>query len=1230
MIIRLLVVFLLLANVFLLNNAYSQPAQVPLSTNAAPVKPNIIFVLDSSGSMEWTNIDAPHIIQANGGFVRDVFDIFSCNGITGLGLDDETIQKSPSHNEIYYNPAKRYYPGYDNTGALKSNESPLAADNGFTVYIRNYVDLSKKIKDIKEDDQEYFGSKTLSQICNATQYKKYTFKIEDICVARNWLGWCTSYRQKYYFTVGSISSFLGVSRQSSIDLTTGEGSSPGPFGTKNLLRTDCSNTVCTVEEERINIANWKKYHSNRLLAAKTGIGAALAVQSDAFRLGYQDIDDNSVKPVKEWGKQKSTFFTWLNGLDAKGGTPLRSALDASGKYFRDKKNVVGDPYNEDPTKVEAESIQLTCRRNHTILVTDGGWNGAGMTNSDDYDSKAAPTVNHANGKTKYTYKPGRSETDPRNNGRSDYASGTSGYSGTLSDVAHFYWSRDLRTTMANDASPGGITDLPFWQNMTTHTVGYGTSGRMTNTPNDSNSEVALAKQSLGNWYLDSPFNVESAKIDDLIHAAHNGGGKFLQITDALSFANELGDLIGRIGAELFSQAGTIASSGVLSSQTKKFIPYYTTGSWWGNLKMQSMNDDGDAVAGAGDWQVVETDAMGVPTGVTTIPDPDSRNIFTMTASNTNPLKTENVISFKTLATIAADLNAFIRGDRSLETAKFRNRLSIFGDIANSTPVFIKNNYNPGYLWLKSSIPGATTFADYVKKKQARTEGVVFVGANDGMLHAFREGTTNTNKGREVFAYVPRGVHDKLSLLGNLNFQHQFYVDGPLNEIDAYILASDPDKPGSKINRWTNVLLGSLGAGGRSIYALDVTNPLTMNAQSVLWEYGSFGDTDVGYVMGDVQAGITSNGEWVAVFGNGKYSASNKAFLYVVNLSNGTLIKKIETNSSTANGLGTPRLVLNEYKQIIGAYAGDLLGNMWRFDLTNNDKTKWKGELLFTATDSSSKAQPISAAPEVVSVYEYQKDGVKQLSFNPVEGIPSGYMVTFGTGKLYDTTDQPDVSVQSAYGIWDTALMGATNFSKVTSKTSSLVQVNMDTLVVTPSATTLGGTFYSSKASKTVSWGTDRGWYIDYPKSGQRTIYSFEKYLDSILVSTIIPRKNPASCSANSPEGMNLIVNPLTGACPVRKLFDSNKDGKIDVNDDPAATLDTNGDGQIDSQDKTDFCGWIAPVSGPPVLLTKTITVNGVVLRLTSIQYPDSDKTMYSPPVKSTIMSRSWRQIFPRQ
>ena len=1215
--ILLVIVFLFQSNIHFFNNAYAQPAQVPLSTNAAPVKPNILFILDSSGSMEWTNIDAPHIIQARGGFVQGGIDLITCTGLAWWDLDRQTIQRSPYHNEIYYNPTKRYYPGYDNNGVLKGNELPLTTDDdGFLVFLPIGADLSKDL------DQKSFNGKTISQICKATQYLKYTYR--HTCNNRR----CTS--TSAYFTVHNIDSFLGVSDVNDLLITTGEGSSLGPFGKKNPARTDCNGTVCTVEEERINIANWKKYHSNRMLAAKTGIGAALAVQSDAFRLGYQDIDSNSVVPVKDWSLQKTTFFTWLNGLVASGGTPLRSALDVAGRYFRDKKGVVGDPYNENPAVVEAESIQLTCRRNHAILVTDGGWNGAGMTSSDDYDSKAAPEIVHANGKTKYTYQPGRSETDPRNNGRSDYASGTLGYSGTLADVAHYYWSRDLRTTMANDASPGGITDLPFWQNMTTHTVGYGTAGRMTNTPNDPNSDVALAKQSLGNWYIDSPLgSVESAKIDDLIHTAHNGGGKFLQITDALSFANQLGDLIGRIGSELFSQAGTIASSGILSSKTKKFIPYYTTGSWWGNLKMQSMDDEGDAVAGAGDWQVVETDAMGIPTGVTTIPAPDSRNIFTMEASNAIPLNTNNVISFKSLSTIATDLNAFIRGDRSLEVARFRNRLSIFGDIANSTPVFVKNNYNSGYLWLKSSIPGATTFAEYVKKKQERSEGVVFVGANDGMLHAFREGTSNDNKGKEVFAYVPRGVHDKLNQLGSINFQHQFYVDGPLNEIDAFISASLPVNTGNKSNRWANILLGSLGAGGKSVYAIDVTDPLTMTAKSVLWEYGSFGDADVGYVMGDVQAGITSNGDWVAVFGNGKYSNSTKAFLYVVNLSNGTLIRKIETNTATSNGLGSPRLVLDQYKQIVGVYAGDLLGNMWRFDLTNADKSKWKGELLFTAVDSSSKAQPISAAPEVVPVYEYLKDSVKQLSFNPVDGVSSGYMVTFGTGKLYDTADQPDVSVQSAYGIWDQALMGGTGFSKVNSKTS-LVQVTMESLVVTPTATNLGGTFYSSKASKAVSWVTDRGWYIDYPKSGQRTIFSFEKYQDSIFVSTIIPRKNPASCAANTPEGMNLIVNPLTGACPVRKLFDTNKDGKIDILDDPAATLDTNGDGQIDSSDNANYCGWIAPVSGPPVILSKTITVNGAVIRVTSIQYPDTKKTVYSPPVKMTVTGRSWRQIFPRQ
>ena len=1237
----------LLAGFFAPSMAQTEPAQIPLTSNAAPVKPNILLMLDTSGSMKYSYIDAPHVIQAQGSWLEAVTNAIGCAGVIGIGLNDEIIPESPYHNDIYYNPAKKYSPGFEDNGSKKISESAFETDDEFSVYLPSSIsNLNEKI------DQTIFENQDILQICDATNYKKYT--LEKPC-KYGAFGFCGVKHKYHQFRINNIGysiggifvKFLsfGTVRPTSELAETFNSKTQSPFGKKNRLRDDCSGDVCTLDEERVNIANWKRYHSTRLLAAKTGIGAAFASQtslpsqSNLFRLGYSNVTTTSaitINPVLDWSAQKVNFYTWLNRLTAGGDTPLRIALNIAGKYFQNGPNTsiigeTGDPFNSDPSqKNKEDDPQLTCRRNHTILVTDGAWNDYSFDRDQAYDndrsrignsdSTAGSIIRHSDTQVSYQYVPGDT-VDSRNKGKQDLKSGSERYSLTLADVSHYYWATDLRNNLDNNASPGNPTDSPFWQNMTTHTVGFGTAGELKPTKEGQSTLGTLDQAKAGtlDWYRNDPLDDIKAKLDDLIHAAHNSGGRYLQITDAKSFATQIGTLIEKITAEVFSQAGLAVSSNELASTTKRFIPYFTSGTWWGNLKMQSMDENGKPVAKTGDWQVVTTDATGTPTG-STIPAWATRKVYTWPSGTSASL-----FSSYTVAPITSDVNAFIRGDRSNEGTLFRKRMSIMGDIVNSTPTFIKNASDFGYELLPSSLAGAgPQYAKYMKDKKARTEGVVFVGANDGMLHGFREGVTTNNAipgGTEVFAYIPRAVLPKIHELSKLDYSHKFFVDGPITEVDAFISAPTPANSGSKTARWTNMIMGSLGAGGKSVFAIDVTDPLTMNEKSVLWEFDSH--ADLGFVMGEIQTGVTASGDWVAIFGNGKYSTNGTANLFILNLSDGTLLKKMTASTTSNNGLGTVRLVRNNYNQIIGAYAGDLLGNMWRFDLSSRDKTSWPlaGDKLYTATNTANQVQSISAAPEVIKVYQYtDSNSVLQLTSKATLGVATGYMVTFGTGKLYDTIDQTDTTLQSAYGIWDKSVFGG----GVTFAAASKAQL----FPVTMGSNT-GGTYYSTASTTTTNWNTHRGWYINYV-AGQRTIYPFKQYADSVIVNSVIPRAAPASCSANTPEGMNLIVNPLTGLCPVRYLVDTNNDGKIDTSDDPAAVLDTNGDGKIDQSDDKQYCGWVGPVAGPPVFLRRIVTddVNKVWKMETSTQTPKGQQTGLSD-VNLSIKQRDWRQIFPR-
>src|SRR5690606_32171881 len=234
-----------------------------------------------------------------------------------------------------------------------------------------------------------------------------------------------------------------------------------------------------------------------------------------------------------------------------------------------------------------------------------------------------------------------------------------------------------------------------------------------------------------------------------------------------------------------------------------------------------------------------------------------------------------------------DLVSYLRGDQSkegevLNVAPFRRRTEILGDIINSSPVVASKRANYG--WTSSADlaeDARLSYADYVASKSATgKKEYVFVGANDGMLHAF-----DATDGSEVFAYVPNGVLGLTGLLADRDYGagakgKRYYVDGQLTVGDAY----DDD--------WKTVLVGATGAGGRSVFGIDVTNPAGFGPSDLLWEVNQQTDGDIGHVMGKPLIVPLEDGSWAAVFGNGYNSENGDAALFVVDVFTGAIIKKI--------------------------------------------------------------------------------------------------------------------------------------------------------------------------------------------------------------------------------------------------------------------------------------------------------------------------------------------------
>ena len=318
----------------------------------------------------------------------------------------------------------------------------------------------------------------------------------------------------------------------------------------------------------------------------------------------------------------------------------------------------------------------------------------------------------------------------------------------------------------------------------------------------------------------------------------------------------------------------------------------------------------------------------------------------------------------------------------------------------------------------ASWPSTTYRIPYLQYKKydpvTNTAGrvpVVLVGANDGMLHAFDARATihaadvgaGYAPGKELFAYVPRGVYANLASLTSATYaaSHRYYVDGQVIEGDVHFGGAQS---------WRTVAVGSTGAGARNVFALDVTNPKAFNATKVLWDITAAEEPDLGHVIGTGiigsirdQNAANTNGRWVFMTGNGYASVNDRAVLLLFDMQTGSVIKRMDTltgSAATPNGLGPVTPVYDGSRNIVAAYAGDKLGNMWQFSMGDKNPANWTIRKLFTARDASNNPQPISTAPRVV--------------LHPL----GGFYVLFGTGKFFESGDQADLQVHSVYGLWD--------------------------------------------------------------------------------------------------------------------------------------------------------------------------------------------------------------------
>ena len=359
---------------------------------------------------------------------------------------------------------------------------------------------------------------------------------------------------------------------------------------------------------------------------------------------------------------------------------------------------------------------------------------------------------------------------------------------------------------------------------------------------------------------------------------------------------------------------------------------------------------------------------------------------------------------------AANYVAYLRGDRSQEISNggvYRTRANLLGDIINSkvNPVGpplapFSENYNPGY----------STFRSLYKDRQT----VVYVGANDGMMHAFNGSLDGAGAGSELFAYVPSFVYGTdaggpvsgLASLGTGSFSHHYLVDQTPQVFDIDVANSGGST--SSTPNWKSVLIGGLGKGGKGYYAIDVTDPASWSSETalsskVMWE---FTDMDMGYSYGEPNVVKTRKYGWVVIFTSGYNNADGVGYFFIVNPANGALLEKISTGSgSTSSEAGftyATAYVANYTDGTADAiYAGDLQGNVWRLDLTTATGPYSVPARIARLTDAGGVGQPVTTRP----LTEVQPNSQKRY-------------VAVGTGRLLDSSDILNSQTQSFYVIAD--------------------------------------------------------------------------------------------------------------------------------------------------------------------------------------------------------------------
>lgn len=1076
-------------------------------------------------------------LNANGTSYADAS--FSAAPVNGFSSSSGTTDLSAT-TQLYTTTSQvtlASNPFTTTNGNLTVNVTHGALPDGHVVQVNDEVTISgtqgsgnpSRIGNI--DASQFNGTFTVTSVVNST---KFQIQVGGTRNGNGGSGGGSNVKVTYKYKSGTDANFYYYNYTANTASPSGNCETDGSYTRVPAYGQNWTTNMTAAQ--RKNFANWYSYYRTRLLMMKSASGRAFKDVDDKYRVGFTTISEKAMGStkfldIKKFNTtQKSDWYTMLYNSSGNSYTPLRAALSKAGRYYAGK--------FADSTTGDHDPVQYSCQKNFTILTTDGFWNT--NTESPTSDSTTPGTAGN-------NYGPFKMDNVTRV-GDQDGASGvlapfkdSASASNTLADVAYYYYYTDLRPAgsiggvtdensridVATNNVPTSNADPASHQHMTTFTLGLGLDGTLAN-PGDYSAILAGTKNWPNPITSTNPSSIqESRRIDDLWHAAVNGHGVD-QVTGGNFSAKDPDAVVAKLTQALQTITSIVGSSSAAATSNLQpidgdnaaFIAQYKTVDWTGDLVARVINVSTGAIPTTNTWSAQSRiDAQDPSTG---------RSIYTFSTAAANAATKLRSFTYANLsatertyfessssnpggalpqwsllsstqqsnATPTAMIN-YLRGVRTNEnpstwvapTGLFRQRAHVLGDIVSAAPVFVRK---PPFGYTD---PGYTAFvASSAIVNRAPT---VYVGANDGMLHALNgstvlsDGTVDPNGGKERWAYIPNMVLKNLYRLAasDYSINHRFYVDGPIAVGDAY---------NSTSSTWSTILVGGLGGGGKGYYALDVTDPTNPKA---LWEFSNTqdftGDTsydpDMGYSYGNpVITKRHSDGKWVVIFASGynnsPYNATTnptgtgdaKGHLFVVDAFTGEKLNDIPTTTTANEDLsGVARIanyVIDGLKNNITqyVYAGDLSGALWKFDIDAGTTQR------LGTTSSTAGAQPITMQPELAKI---------------TSGGNSYTVIYFGTGRYLGPNDlsssAPSTSVRQAiYAVKDTN----TDLGVLTSAGANLVSQTLN-----------GSTSPRTSTNNSVDWSDNNGWYVTTP-SGSKERFTVDPglQLGTLVMAANIP------------------------------------------------------------------------------------------------------------------------------